>query len=93
MRGWQDRLNDYDPDEPLVVPYWAVLAARGLAGTLGRALKKSTLNLSDREIEFIARATLAAEPRPGEPTPVDRERFADFLTELGDTLRRCLPSP
>ncbi len=92
IRGWQSRLGDYDPDEPLVVPYWTVLAAAGLAGTLGRALARGTIRLSEVETQVLGLGVWTADPLPGRNAPSDRAGLAEFLEQLAETLRRSLPA-
>jgi hypothetical protein len=93
IRGWRARLGNYDPGEPLVVPYWTVLAAVGLAGTLGRALARGTIRLSEVETQLLGLGAWTADPLPGREAPRDRDALAELLEHLADTLRRSLPAP
>jgi len=93
VRGWEARLGNYDPDEPLVVPYWVVLAAAGLAGTLGRALTRRTVQLTEVDTQLLGLGVSAADPLPGRRAPTDNPALAEFLGQLADALRRCLPEP
>ncbi len=93
--GAERIIGTYDPDEPLIVPYWAVLVARGLAGLVARhADRGATVNLADdNELQLVVGALLAANPLPDAARPTDHHSLARTLRHLADTIAGSLPKP
>lgn len=93
--GAERLIGTYDPNELLVVPYWAVLAARGLAGVMARQAELGgRLDLSsDAYLRLIGGAVLAADPLPDTTEPLDQHDLARLLRRLADTLAGALPKP
>jgi hypothetical protein len=77
------------------VLYWAVLAARGLAGFMARhAERGGSLSLAEADQRsLVTGAILAVDPLLNNAAPTTLSEFANLLRRLADTLGQALPKP
>jgi hypothetical protein len=84
----------YDPDEPLLMRWADVVAARNAAQALLVVLKDETVDLeaTDRALGWQVRDWLPTAVAPGPHEPLgSREEAVMWLEELVQRLWRCLP--
>jgi hypothetical protein len=93
--GLERRMGAYDPDELLLVPYWAVLAARGLAEVMSRQTDRAhRIDLGDPVwVGFLSETVLAAHPVPGQTPSADPRDLVELLRRLADAFKDALPKP
>lgn len=87
-------LYSYDPDEPLIVRYADVIAARNAVANLANIVRDKQTSLSDYSQGALKRSLTAAVDQGS-----TREQFtsldeaAQWLVDLRDRLKSCLPFP
>lgn len=84
-----DRRGHYDPDEPLLVRWADVIAARNAVAQLLLVVRQDELSEYRR---FTLRGGLAMSVMPVERDLVSDTEVDQWLEELRDRLRGCLPS-
>lgn len=93
--GVERLMGAYDPNEPMLVPAWAVLAARSALGFLSRQVSAgATTDFSnDDEIWLWATNVTAANPLPDRALPDTRAELSQLLRDASNTLAASLPKP
>lgn len=84
-----DRRGRYDPDEPLLVRWADVIAARNAVAQLLLMVRQDELSEYRR---FTLKGGLAMSVRPVERDLESDAEVDEWLEELRDRLRSCLPS-
>lgn len=93
--GIEQLLGTYDPNEPLLVPAWAVLVSRSLVSFFARQLARgATADLSNPdEVWLWATNITAANPLPDQPRPETMAELEKLLQAAARALGNSLPKP
>ncbi|MBN1172904.1 MAG: hypothetical protein JXA67_12080 [Micromonosporaceae bacterium] len=93
--GVEHHIGTYDPNEPMLVPYWAVLLTRSLVISFANhADRGQAIDLANpRDIQLWASWILASDPLPGTDLPTDADALAVLLHRTADALGDALPRP
>ena len=86
-------IGSYDPNEPLIIPYGDLIAARNAVAHLVTILRDQAQPPSEYQKQSIATGVRIAVTRPGEPYMFDTfDEAMAWLIELRDRLGQHLPT-